>query len=64
MLLELSYLLPLMIIGLGAVVLMVLSPIKYFSMEHFSLISFGIILTALGSNIYYFGELRTSFPFE
>ena len=64
MLLELSYLLPLMIIGLGAVFLMVLSPIKYFSMEHFSLISFGTILTALGSNIYYFGELRTSFPFE
>lgn len=64
MFVELSYLLPLMIIGLGAVVLMVLSPIKYFSMEHFSLMSFGVILTALGSNLYYFGELRTSFPFE
>lgn len=64
MFVELSYLLPLIIIGLGAVVLMVLSPIKRISMEHCSLMSFSVILTALGSNVYYFGELRTSFPFE
>lgn len=64
MLIEISYLLPLIIIGIGAIVLMLLSPVKYLSMEHFSMMTFSVILIALGSNMYYFGDLRTSFPFE
>ena len=64
MLLEISYLLPLIIIGGGAVVLMLLSPIKYLKMEQFSWITFGIIVLALMSNLVYFGELRTMLPFQ
>lgn len=64
MLVEMSYLLPLLIIGIGAIVLMLLTPIKYITMEHCSFITFILIVIALASNLYYFGDLRTVFPFQ
>lgn len=64
MFLEITYILPLLIIGIGALILMVLSPIEKLTMEHFSFMTLLIILLALCSNLYYFGELRTSFVFE
>lgn len=62
--LELSYLLPLIVIGSGAVILMLLSPIEKISMERFSLLTFIFIFVALVCDIYYFGVLYTSFPFK
>lgn len=64
MLLEISYLLPLLIIGLGALILMLLSSVEKLSMEHFSFMTFCIIFLALCSNLYYFGELRSSYPLQ
>jgi len=61
---ELSYLLPLIIIVSGAVFLMLLSPLERFTMERFSLFTFLILLLALGADLYYFGELFTSFPMK
>ncbi|MDD2383866.1 MAG: NADH-quinone oxidoreductase subunit N [Sulfurospirillaceae bacterium] len=60
--LEFSYLLPLFIIGCGAVILMLLSPVERLSMENFSVLTFVFLTMALIGNLYYFGELRTSFP--
>lgn len=62
--LEFSYLLPLFIIGCGAIILMLLSPMTRLSMENFSALTFVFILAALLCNIYYFGQLRTSFPLQ
>lgn len=64
MLLELSYLLPLIIIGAGALLLMLLSPIEKLTMDHFTVMTTVIVFFALCSNLYYFGDLRTSFPFS
>lgn len=61
---ELSYLLPLIVIGSGAVILMLLSPIEKISMERFSLLTFMFIFVALVCDIYYFGVLYTSFPLK
>ncbi len=61
---ELSYLLPLIIIGSGAIILMLLSPIEQISMEKFSLLTFLCILVALLCDLYYFGVLYTSFPLK
>ena len=61
---ELSYLLPLIIIGSGAVVLMLLSPLEQLSMERFSLLTFLVLLCALGVDLYYFGDLFTAFPLQ
>ena len=61
---ELSYLLPLIIIVSGAVVLMLLSPVEHFSMERFSLFTFLILLVALSADLYYFGDLFTTFPLQ
>lgn len=61
---ELSYLLPLIVIGSGAVILMLLSPIEKISMERFSLLTFMFIFVALVCDIYYFGVLYTAFPLK
>ena len=61
---ELSYLLPLIIVASGAIVLMLLTPVKHLSMERFSLFTFLILLLALGSDIFYFGKLFTIFPLQ
>jgi len=61
---ELSYLLPLIVIGSGAVILMLLSPIEQISMEKFSLMTFLFIFVALLCDLYYFGVLYTSFPLK
>lgn len=61
---ELSYLLPLIVIGSGAVILMLLSPVEQISMENFSLMSFLFIFVALLCDLYYFGVLYTSFPLK
>lgn len=62
--LEFSYLLPLFVVGCGAIILMLLSPIERLSMENFSALTLMFLVIALIGNIYYFGDLRTSFPFE
>ena len=62
--LEFSYLLPLFVVGSGAIILMLLSPVERLSMENFSALTLVFLVIALICNIYYFGELRTSFPFE
>lgn len=61
---ELSYLLPLIVIGSGAVILMLLSPVEQISMENFSLMTFLFIFVALLCDLYYFGVLYTSFPLK
>ena len=61
---EISYLLPLIIVGSGAIILMLLSPVEKLSMENFSLFTFLFLLLALICDMYYFGDLFTSFPFQ
>ena len=61
---QLSYLLPLIIVGCGAVLLMILSAIKRFSMEQLSMIAFVFLAIAFCDNLYYFGLSFTLFPFE
>jgi NADH-quinone oxidoreductase subunit N len=57
-------LLPLEIIGLGAVVLMLLSALSTWSMERFSFVTFLILLGALGATLIPFGKLFTFFPYS
>jgi len=59
-----AYLLPLIIVLFGAITLMLLSPLERFSMRSFTIMTLGFLGSALLADIYYFGELYTSFPFE
>ena len=59
-----THLLPLVIVLIGAIVLMLLSPLERFSMANFSLMALGFLGTALIADIYYFGVLYTAFPFK
>ena len=61
---HLGYLLPLVIVGVGAIALMLLSPCEKFSMGRFSFFTFSILLLALIANLSHFGELFTSFPMQ
>jgi len=58
------YLLPLIIVGGGAIVLMFLATFERFSMEHLSFLTIIFLLFALGADLYHFGRLFTVFPFE
>ena len=59
---ELWMLLPLAIVGGGAVVLMLLSAMSSLAMERFSLVSFGILLAALVATFFPFGALFSVTP--
>ena len=59
---QLGYLLPLIIVGAGAILLMLLSPLEKITMERFSLFTSLILFLALGADLYYFGKLFTAFP--
>jgi NADH-quinone oxidoreductase subunit N len=61
---QLGYLLPLIIVGAGAILLMLLSPLEKITMERFSLFTSLILLLALGADFYYFGKLFTAFPMQ
>lgn len=61
---EISYLLPLIIVGLGAVVMMLLATFERITLRYASLVTMGIIGAALCANGFYFGELRAVYVFK
>jgi len=61
---DIVYLLPLLSIGIGAIVLMILSPIKLFSMHKLSLIALFFLVFALLFNIINFGKVYSVMPFS
>jgi NADH-quinone oxidoreductase subunit N len=61
---DIIYLLPLLSIGIGAIVLMLLSPIKRFSMHKLSLIALFFLVFALLSNAINFGKVYSVMPFH
>ncbi|MDD3324386.1 MAG: NADH-quinone oxidoreductase subunit N [Sulfurospirillaceae bacterium] len=61
---DISYLLPLLFVGVGAVVLMLLSYTKSLSISSIAKIALGFLVLAFISNVYYFGELHKVYPYE
>ena len=60
---DIIYILPLLSIGLGAVVLMVLSPIKKFNMSKLSWVALFFLLFAFGANALNFGLVYSVTPY-
>ncbi len=60
---DIIYILPLLSIGLGAVVLMLLSPIKKFSIDKLSWVALFFLLFAFGANALNFGMVYSVTPY-
>ncbi len=61
---DIVYLLPLLSTGIGAVVLMVLSPIKKLSIKRLAFISIVFLVFAFFTNALNFGKLYSVYPFK
>ena len=61
---DIIYLLPILSVGIGAIVLMLLSPIKRFSIHRLSLITLFFLVVALLSNAINFGQVYSVTPFS
>lgn len=61
---DIVYLLPLLSIGIGAVVLMLLSPIKRFTIGRLAISTLFFLAVALLANAVNFGDLYTVYPYK
>ncbi len=64
MLKDLFYIAPLLSVGIGAIVLMLLSPIKSLCLKKAGFLAVGFIAVGMIFNFYNFGKLYTYYPFE
>ncbi len=61
---DIVYLLPILSVGIGAVVLMLLAPLKIFSIKRLAYATLLFLFGGFIANIYIFGEVHSIYPFK